>query len=100
MMPTASLSADCRRAVDGINFTFTGSDASGVAGFECSLNAGPFAACQSPKTFGALATGQYSLPGPRDRPRRQCRSFSGGVTWTILPPGYAVLRRIDLIFGF
>jgi hypothetical protein len=51
-------------AVTGANasFTFTGSDAgSGVASFECKLDAGSFAACTSPQSYTGLSAGGHTF---------------------------------------
>ncbi|MEQ1573000.1 MAG: ExeM/NucH family extracellular endonuclease [Vicinamibacterales bacterium] len=42
-------------------FTFTGTDMGGVAGFECALDASPFAACTSPTAFSGLANGEHTF---------------------------------------
>jgi hypothetical protein len=45
------------------SFVFNADDAggSGVIGFECSLDDGPFAPCTSPQTYGSLADGPHSF---------------------------------------
>ncbi|XPP26384.1 MAG: choice-of-anchor Q domain-containing protein [Leucobacter sp.] len=43
------------------SFAFTATDASGIAGFECSLDGAAFAACTSPVTTSALAAGAHSF---------------------------------------
>ncbi len=45
------------------NFTFSGSDpgGSGVASFECKLDAGAFAACASPREYTGLGAGSHTL---------------------------------------
>ena len=42
-------------------FAFTGSDASGLAGYECRLNGLPFASCSSPFLVTGLTTGLHSF---------------------------------------
>jgi large repetitive protein len=42
-------------------FGFTGSDASGVTGFQCSLDSAPFGACVNPTTYTSLSDGAHSF---------------------------------------
>lgn len=44
---------------DTSTFAFSATDASGIAGFECSLDGAPFAACASPVTTSALPEGDH-----------------------------------------
>ncbi|GAP39977.1 choice-of-anchor D domain-containing protein [Flexilinea flocculi] len=51
------------------SFTFSGedpdgadgSDGSGIAGFECSLDGEPFSSCSSPKTYSSLGDGNHTF---------------------------------------
>ena len=57
------------------DFTFSGSDpgGSGVASFECKLDAGAFAPCSSPQAYASLAEGSHTFSVQGDRQRRQPR---------------------------
>jgi hypothetical protein len=46
---------------NAITFTFTGTDNSGVAGFECSLDGATFAACSSPTTYTSAGRGSHTF---------------------------------------
>lgn len=47
--------------IPAATFLFTGSDVSGIAGYECRIAGGPFAACVSPFTLTGLAIGRHQL---------------------------------------
>jgi hypothetical protein len=42
-------------------FTYTGTDASGIAGFQCRLDEGPFESCTASKTYSALKKGEHTF---------------------------------------
>ena len=50
------------------SFAFSADEA---AGFECRLDEGDWAACESPQAYADLADGGHSFAGARDRRRRQ-----------------------------
>lgn len=45
----------------GANFTFTGSDASGIDSFRCRIDSGNYGACSSPFAVSSLAPGGHTL---------------------------------------
>ncbi|HVQ60292.1 MAG TPA: choice-of-anchor L domain-containing protein [Solirubrobacterales bacterium] len=61
--PAATIGAkpDSPSGSAAASFSFTGADpgGSGVAGFECKLDDGAFAACTSPKAYGSLGDGSH-----------------------------------------
>ena len=62
----------------GASFSFSGSDGgSGVASFQCRLDAGAFAACTSPKQYSGLADGSHNFEVRANRPGRQPRRHPG-----------------------
>ena len=71
-------------AINSASFGFSGTDAdTGVASFECKLDAGSFAACTSPKSYSGLSNGSHTF---------QVRAIDGAgnadqtpdsFTWTI-----------------
>src|SRR5207244_3031938 len=42
-------------------FTFTGTDAGGVAGFECNLDGAGWSSCSSPKAYNGLSVGSHTF---------------------------------------
>ena len=72
------------------SFSFSTSE-SGVAGFQCSLDGGAFAACTSPKSYSGARPGRPQLLGPgarfaRATPARPPRSAAGRSTRRRRPP--------------
>jgi hypothetical protein len=96
--PTATIEAkpDSPSTAAAASFSFTATDpgGSGVAGFECKLDNGAFAACTSPKTYGSLGDGSHEF-------RVRATDLAGNVeaepasfTWkvdTSVPPPAAAL---------
>jgi hypothetical protein len=79
-----------------VTFTFGGTDAVAVAGFQCSLGGAAYAPCASPAAYSALAAGGHTF---------QVRAFdtAGNVglpasfTWTIVTPAQAIQGLISAI---
>jgi len=82
---------------NSITFTFGGTDAVGVTGFQCRLDAAAYGSCSSPASKSALAIGSHTF---------QVRAFdaAGNVdpspasfTWTVVTPAQAVQNLITII---
>ena len=56
----------------GASFSFTGSDAVGVTGYDCQLDSASWAACSSPKAYSGLAVGSHTF-------RVRARDAAGNV---------------------
>lgn len=67
----------------GAGFTFSGSDLVGVAGFECKLDGGTFAACTSPKSYGGLAEGSHTFQVRARDSAGNVDQTPGSYTWVI-----------------
>jgi hypothetical protein len=93
-----------------VSFSFSGSDAgSGVAGFECSLDAANFTACSSPKNYSGLLGGPHTFevrgvdavgnvdPTPASH-TWTVDTVSPNVTFTAKPP--ALTNRTTATFAF
>jgi hypothetical protein len=73
--PTASTAA---------NFAFSGTDAgSGVASFECRLDAGSFSACASPRSYADLPDGSHTFQVRALDGAGNIDSSPAAFTWTI-----------------
>ncbi|QJR16572.1 putative Ig domain-containing protein [Usitatibacter palustris] len=80
----------------GASFTFSGTDAgSGVASFECNLDADPFAACTSPKTYVGLAAGSRTFRVRAIDAAGNTDATPATFTWTIdvLEPTLAITSK-------
>jgi hypothetical protein len=66
-------------------FSFTVNDGSGpgVAGFECALDSGSFAACTSPQTYAGLADGSHTFQVRAIDSASNADPSPAGFTWTI-----------------
>ena len=69
--PSAAIdSVDVSGTSASVSFSSPDSD---IAGFQCSLDGGAFAACTSPKAFTGLAAGAHTVVGAADRQGGQRR---------------------------
>ena len=73
-----------------ITFTFGGTDAVGVAGFQCSRDGAAYTPCSSPMGYSALAISSHVF-------RVRARDAAGNVdaspasfNWTVVTPGQAI----------
>src|SRR5207248_3127061 len=70
-------------------FTFTGTDAGGVAGFECNLDGAGWSSCSSPKAYNRLSAGS---PTSRLRAPDNAGNIDATpatATWTVNAEGTA-----------
>jgi hypothetical protein len=74
--PTASTAA---------SFSFSGSDSagSGIASFECKLDAGSFAACTSPQAYSSLSDGSHTFSVRAIDQAGNLDPTSASYTWTV-----------------
>lgn len=80
-----------------VTFTFSGSDAVGVAGFQCSLDGSAYAPCSSPRAYPALTRSRHVF-------RVRALDRAGNVdpspvslTWTVLTPAQAIQNLLTTI---
>ena len=60
-LPTTTIDSGPAGTITDTSATFTFHSDDPAAGFECSLDGGPFAACTSPDTIAGLAVGQHTF---------------------------------------
>ena len=74
---------------NSVTFMFGGTDAYGIPSLECSLDAGPFTACLSPRTYAGQGLGVHTF-------RTRAVDLAGNLsspetfTWTVITPAQAV----------
>jgi hypothetical protein len=109
--PTTSLAPAPPVTGPDTSFSFSGSDAgSGVAGFECQLDAGGFTACSNPKNYTGLSAGAHTFsvraidnvghvdPAPANW-TWTVDTVSPNVTFTAKPPALTNQRRATFAFS-
>jgi hypothetical protein len=71
--------------IPSASFTFGGTDnsGSGLAGFECSLDGNPFAACTSPQNYNSLADGSHTFDVRAKDAVNNIDPTSASYTWSI-----------------
>lgn len=93
-----------------VEIVFGGSDADGVAGFECRLNGGSWTTCTSPHSLSGLADGVYTLEIRAVDAHGHVDPTPVSVTWTVdatspetvltsAPSGWIETARVDFVFG-
>ncbi len=79
-----------------IAFTFDGTDAVGVVGFQCSLDSAPLVSCSSPRAFAGLALGVHAFQVIALDAAGNV-SIAARFTWTVVTPSQAILQMIDMV---
>ncbi len=73
-------------------FTFSSTD--GTATFECSMDAGAYAACTSPKNYTGLANGSHTFAVRAKDPAGNVDATPASYTWTINTTYYVFLPLV------
>jgi len=79
-----------------IAFAFTGTDAVGVVGFQCSLDAAPYVTCSSPATYSVLAVGPHTF-GVRALDAAGNVALPASFAWSVVTPAQATQNLIGAI---
>jgi len=81
-----------------ITFAFSGiDDGSPDVDFECSLDAGTFALCTSPATYGGLSLGIHSFNVRAVDEVGNVDATPAQFTWTVITPAQGISELIDYI---
>jgi hypothetical protein len=85
-----------------ITVEFTGTDAVGVAGYQCSWDGGPYSPCTSPVSRSGLSAGQHAFSVQAVDGAGHVDPSPASFTWTIVTQGRAAkdlkraLRELEL----
>jgi len=80
-----------------ITFTFGGTDAVGVAGFQCSLDGAVYAPCASPVGYSALAIGNHTFHVRTLDTAGNVDPTPASFAWTAVTPDQAIQNLITAI---
>ena len=80
-----------------MTFTFVGTDAVGVVGFQCSRDGSAYAACSSPLGYSALATGSHTFQVRALDAAGNVDSTPASFTWTVITSAQAIENLITTI---
>jgi len=84
-VPTVSSNQISPTVSTSLNLTFNSTDASGVAKYECKLDAGAFATCVSPQAFTGLSVASHSF-AVRATDKAGNVSDQGSYSMTVIAP--------------
>lgn len=80
-------------------FGFTGTDAVGVASFQCSLDGAAFTSCTSPQSFAGLSVGGHTFQTRAVDTTGNTDPTPASRTWTVLTPAQAIQDLINTVNG-
>lgn len=75
---------------NSITFTFGGTDAVGVTGFQCRLDGAAYAPCASPVGYSALAIGSHTFQVRALDAAANVDPSPASFTWTVATPAQAI----------
>ena len=84
---------------DSMTFTFSGTDDSGVASFECDIDIGGFSACDSPLDLTSLSNGFHNFMVRAIDNSGNTDSTPASFSWTISPVSAGDILVTDLSVG-
>lgn len=81
-------------------FTFTGTDATGVVGYQCRRDGAAYATCTSPVSYSGLSAGSHTFNVRAVDTAANVDPTPAGFTWAVSTPGKDMQNLIALINSF
>lgn len=85
---------------NSITFTFTGTDATGVVGYQCRRDGAAYASCTSPISYSGLALGSHTFMVRAVDTAGNVDPSPASFTWAVITPGKAMQNLIAIINSF